>query len=102
MSIIVSTVCRTGERAWCIKAGKTGGAICGTGSGVSRVLGPYGGVFGCVLLIPFFGLFMCPFAVARLGFKYFVMSSSLLLGHPLRKPLCNAFKREEIFGLHHN
>ncbi len=61
---------------------------------------PVGVFFGCVLLIPFFGLFMCPFAIAGLGFKYFVASSSLILGPPLRKPLHNAFKREVIFRLH--
>ncbi len=73
------------------KTGKTGGAICGTGASASHVLGTCGGVFGCVLLIPFFSLFMCPFAVVGLGFKYFVMGSSLISGHPLRKPLRNAF-----------
>ncbi len=84
------------------KTGKTGEKICGTGTGASRVLGPCGGDFGFVLLIPFFGLFICPFAVAGLGFKYFVTSSLPILGHPMRKPLRNAFKRKEIFGLHSN
>ena len=44
---------------------------------------------------------MCPFAVAGLGFKYGVATSSgLRLGHPLRNPLRIAFKRDDIVGLH--
>ena len=53
-----------------------------------------------VLRIPFFGRFMWPFAVAGLWFRYFVTSSLLRLGHPLRKPFFNAFMRLEIVGLH--
>ena len=43
---------------------------------------------------------MCPFAVARLGFKYLVTSSSGRLGHPFKKLFCKAFNRENILGLH--
>ena len=53
-----------------------------------------------VLRIPFLGRFMCPLAVAGLGFKYLVTSSSDRLGHPFKKPFRNAFKREDILGLH--
>ena len=53
-----------------------------------------------VLRIPFVGRFMWHFEVAGLGFRYFVTSSSLRLGHPLRKPFFIAFMRLEIFGLH--
>ncbi len=57
--------------------------------------------FVLVLRIPFLGRFMCPFAVAGLvGFRYFVTRSSLMFGHPLRKPFFNAFMRLEIMGLH--
>ena len=53
-----------------------------------------------VLLIPFFRRFICPFAVAGLGFKYLVTSSSERLGHPFKKPFHKAFNREDILGLH--
>ena len=53
-----------------------------------------------VLLIPFFRRFICPFAVAGLGFKYLVTSSSERLGHPFKKPLRKAFNREDTLGLH--
>jgi hypothetical protein len=43
---------------------------------------------------------MCTFAVAALGFRYFMTSYSLRLGHPLRKPYFIFFMRLEIFGLH--
>ena len=43
---------------------------------------------------------MCPLAVAGLGFKYLVTSSSERLGHPFKKPFRNAFNREDILGLH--
>jgi hypothetical protein len=68
------------------------------GAGMSNLEAPLFKVFCVVLLIPFFGRFMCPFAVAGLGFKYFVTNSSLRLGHPLRKPCQIAFMREEILG----
>ncbi len=55
-----------------------------------------------MLLIPFFGCFMWPFAVAGLGLKYFATSSLLRLGHPWRKPLRSAFMRNNILGLHNN
>ncbi len=56
--------------------------------------------FFLVLRIPFFGRFMCPFAVAGLGFRYFVTSNLLRFGHPLRNPFFNAFMRLEIVGLY--
>ena len=43
---------------------------------------------------------MCPLAVAGLGFKYLMTSSSDRLGHPFKKPFRNAFNREDILGLH--
>ena len=49
-----------------------------------------------------FGRFACPFAVAGLGFKSVATSSGLRLGHPLRNPLCIAFKRDDIVGLHND
>jgi hypothetical protein len=39
--------------------------------------------FGVVLLIPCLGLFICPFPVAGLGFKYFRINFLLMFGHPL-------------------
>ncbi len=54
----------------------------------------------CVLLIPFFDHFMCPLAVAGLGFKYFVTNPSKRFGHPFKKPFCKAFSRDKILGLH--
>ncbi len=53
-----------------------------------------------VLLIPFFKRFMCPLAIAGLGFNYFVTNSSDRLGHPFKKPFRKAFNREDIVGLH--
>jgi hypothetical protein len=55
---------------------------------------------GHVLLMPWRGRFMCPLAVAGLGLRYFMMSFSVKLGHPLRKPLLVAFNRVDILGLH--
>jgi hypothetical protein len=43
---------------------------------------------------------MCPLAIAGLGFKYLVISSSDRLGHPFKKPFRKAFNREDILGLH--
>ncbi len=43
---------------------------------------------------------MCPFAIARLGFKYLRINFLLMPGHPFKKPRLVAFNRVEIFGLH--
>jgi hypothetical protein len=56
--------------------------------------------FGVVLSMPCLGCFICPFAVAGLGFKYFRIKFSLMFGHPFRNPLQTAFKGVNIFGLH--
>jgi hypothetical protein len=56
--------------------------------------------FLLVLLIPFFGRFICPLTVAGLGFKYLVTRSSERLGHLFKNPFCKAFNREDILGLH--
>jgi hypothetical protein len=53
-----------------------------------------------VLLILCQGRFMCPFAVAGLGFKYLRINFLLMPGHPFKKPRLVAFNRVEIFGLH--
>ena len=53
-----------------------------------------------MLLIPFFGHFICPLAVARLGFKYLLTRSLKRLGHPFKNPVRKAFDREDILGLH--
>ena len=52
-----------------------------------------------LLVIPFFGRFICPLAVARLGFKYFVTNSSERFGHPFTKPFYKAFIIDNILGL---
>ncbi len=54
---------------------------------------------GVVLQMPFFGRFMCPFAVAGLRLRYFVTNFSLRLGHPLTNPFLIAFNRIDSFGL---
>ena len=81
-----------------------GGFACGMGCcGIEVSAGfciTVGSGFVLVLQIPFFGRFMWPFAVAGLGFRYFVTSSLLRFGHPLRKTFFVAFMRLEIFGLH--
>ena len=59
-----------------------------------------GFVFGVVLRMPCRGRFMWPLAVAGLGFKYFRMSVSDILGHPLRKPFRVALSSLDIAGLH--
>ncbi len=74
----------------------TGGGTTGSGCG-TVALG-----FGQVLLIPCLGLFMQPFIVAGLGFRYFRIIFLLRLGHPLRKPLRTAFSSVEILGLHND
>ena len=56
--------------------------------------------FGVVLWMPCRGCFMWPFAVAGLGFRYFSISFSEMLGHPLRKPLRVALRSVDIVGLH--
>jgi hypothetical protein len=56
--------------------------------------------FGVVLLIPCLGCFMRPLDVAGLALRYLLMSFSLRLGHPLRKPCRTALRRVDIFGLH--
>ncbi len=61
-----------------------------------------GEFLGWVFLIPCCGHFMCPLAVARLGFRYLRISFLDMLGHPLRNPFCTAFNNVEIFGLHNN
>ena len=89
-----------------MNSGRIGGFTCAIGEhGIVAKAGCYGlGLnawrgFVFVLQIPFLGRFMCPFAVAGLGFRYFVTRSSLMFGHPLRKPFFNAFMRLEIMGL---
>jgi hypothetical protein len=78
-------------------------AACATGTGLLEMFeSPFVFTCFCVLLIPFFGRFICPLAVAGLGFKYFVTNSLDIFGHPFRKPLRNAFIRLEIFGLHND
>jgi hypothetical protein len=79
-----------------------GGVTWGTRVGTSLTTSPYFVAAFLMLLIPFFGHFMWPFAVAGLGFKYFVTSSILMLGQPWRKPLHSAFMREDILGLHND
>ena len=57
-------------------------------------------IFGVVLLIPCRGRFMHPLAVAGLGLRYLSTNSSLIFGHPLRKPLRMALMSLDILGLH--
>ena len=57
-------------------------------------------VLGVVLWIPWRGRFMCPFAVAGLGFRYLRISFSEMLGHPFRKPFRVAFRSWDILELH--
>jgi hypothetical protein len=90
-----------------LKSGRIGGFACAIGGGeIEATAGCCGlGInawrgFFLVLRIPFFGRFMCPFAVAGLGFRYFVTTSLLRSGHPLRNPFFNSFMRLEIVGLH--
>ena len=64
------------------------------------VFGMLGLTLGRVLLMPWRGRFMWPFAVAVLGFRYFSTSVSFILGHPLRNPRRTALRSEEILGLH--
>ena len=55
---------------------------------------------GVVLLIPWRGHFICPFAVAGLVVKYFRINFTLIFGHPSRNPFRTAFNIVDIFGLH--
>ena len=57
-------------------------------------------IFGVVLFIPCRGRFMHPLAVAGLGLRYLSTNSSLIFGHPLRKPLRMALMSLDILGLH--
>ena len=68
--------------------------------GTCGTLSPFVLAFLLVLLIPFFGRFICPLAVAGLEFKYLVTRSSERLRHPFKNPFCKAFNREDILGLH--
>ena len=56
------------------KIGKMIGASCLIVVGIFITPSPFFGSIFCVLLIPCFGRFMWPFAVAGLGFKYFTTS----------------------------
>ena len=51
-------------------------------------------------LIPWRGRFICPLAVAGLGFKYLSINFTLTFGHPSRNPFRTALSIVEIFGLH--
>ncbi len=59
-------------------------------------------IHGVVLRNPCRGLFIWPFAIAGLGFKYFRINRSLMLGHPWRKPHLTAFRRVDMGGLRSN
>ena len=67
---------------------------------LSIPLSPLG--LGHVLLMPWRGLFMCPFAVAGLGLRYFRINFLVKFGHPFRKPFRTAFNSVDNFGLHSN
>ena len=86
-----------GSSLYCVKIG---GAIWGIGTGIGCTVSPFVLAFLPVLRIPFLGRFICPLAVAGLGFKYLVTRSSDRSGHPFKKPFLMAFKREDILGLH--
>ncbi len=83
------------------KEAREWGATSGTGAGIiGTSISPFVFTLIQVLLMPFFGRFMCPLAVAGLGFKYFVTNFSERLGHPFKKPFRMAFRRDKILGLH--
>jgi hypothetical protein len=89
-----------GSSIYCVKdGGLTWGIGTGTDCTTDCTVSPFVLAFLLVLRIPFLGRFMCPLAVAGLGFKYLVTSSSDRLGHPFKKPFRKAFKREDILGL---
>ena len=101
-----STLASCEDGGTLLNSGRIGGLTCAiVGLGIVATVGcvelglnvRWG--FVCVLRIPFLGRFMCPLAVAGLGFRYFVTSSLLRSGHPLRKPFFNAFMRLDIVGL---
>ncbi len=56
-------------------------------------------VLGVVLHKPWRGRFMCPFAVAGLGCKYFNTNFLLMLGHPHMNPHQIALRSVEMCGL---
>jgi hypothetical protein len=80
-----------------LTTGCTGNVMAGTCMG-----GCIDFTLGVVLLIPWQGLFICPFAVAGLGLKYLSINFLLMFGHPLKNPFRTAFNSVEIFGLHNN
>ncbi len=53
-------------------------------------------VLGVVLCMPWQGRFMCPFAMAGLGFEYFNTKFSLMLGHPRMNPRQIALRSVEM------
>ncbi len=53
-----------------------------------------------MLQIPCHGRFICPFAVAGLGLRYFETPLAVRFGHPLRYPPWIALRRVEMHGLH--
>jgi hypothetical protein len=55
-----------------------------------------------VLLIPWLGHFMWPFAVAGLGLRYLRISFLDRFGQPFRKPVRTAFNYVKKFGLHND
>ncbi len=63
------------------------------------LIGPSTDTICCVLCMPWCGRFMCPFAVAGLGLRYFVTPFAVRLGHPLRYPRGIAFGSVEMRGL---
>ncbi len=84
-----------------------GGAITKSTSGSWRIVGlcmsctpDSGGVLWQVLRIPWHGLCICPFAVARLGLRYLVTPCSVKFRHPLRYPWWIALRSVKISGLH--
>jgi hypothetical protein len=82
------------------KSGKREGATSGTGAGtIGTSIASFVFTLIQVLLMPFFGCFMCPLAVSGIGFKYFVTTSSERLGHLFKKPFRMAFRRDKILGL---
>jgi hypothetical protein len=72
-------------------------SIIGTGT---RVFGAWCVTLGQVLLMPWRGRFMWPFAVAVIGLRFFRMNVSFIMGHPLRNPHRTALRSKEILGLH--
>jgi hypothetical protein len=50
---------------------------------------PFFDVLGIVLWIPWRDLFMCPLAVAGLGFRYFRINFLFMFEHPFKNPKIN-------------